>query len=103
MFDAFIHPKNSGSFPHPTFLVECDSRILPEIIKHMKKYILRSRVKINDVSSFYQVWNVWGDLIDNLWRRNPKLVEIGCRDLRYHNMGVRLVLPPDTKRKCFFP
>ncbi|CAG8515986.1 8751_t:CDS:2 [Funneliformis caledonium] len=98
MFDAFIHPKNSGtSFPHPTFLVECDSRILPEIIKHMKKYMLRSRVKINDVSSFYQVWNVWGDLIDNLWRRNPKLVEIGCRDLRYHNMGVRLVLPPDTK------
>ncbi|CAI2165582.1 13649_t:CDS:2 [Funneliformis geosporum] len=116
MFDAFIHPKNSGtSFPHPTFLVECDSRILPEIIKHMKKYILRSKVKINDVSSFYQIWNVWGDKIDNLWWRNQvpnpsatklqtgvlvlkeKIAEIGCRDKRYPNMGLRLVLPPDTK------
>jgi folate-binding Fe-S cluster repair protein YgfZ len=112
MFDAFIHPKNLG--PHPTFLVECDSRIIPGIIKHMKKYLLRSKVKITDVSSFYQIWNVWGDGINNLLCKhqvqNPSkikgnlvlkenIAEIGCNDKRYPNMGLRLVLPVDTKRK----
>ncbi|CAB5200995.1 uncharacterized protein OCT59_022770 [Rhizophagus irregularis] len=116
LFDAFIHPKNLGtSFPHPTFLVECDSRIIPEIIKHMKKYLLRSKVNITDVSSLYQIWNVWGNEINNLWWRhqvpNPSatklhtgtlvlkenIAEIGCRDKRYPNMGLRLVLPVDTK------
>lgn len=117
MFDAFIYPKNLGtSFPYPTFLIECDSRVIPEIIKHMKKYLLRSKVKITDVSSFHQIWNVWGDKINNLlWRQqapNPSatklhtsvlvlkenIAEIGCRDKRYPNMGWRLVLPIDTKR-----
>ncbi|RIA96450.1 hypothetical protein C1645_733205 [Glomus cerebriforme] len=116
MFDSFIHPKNLGtSFPQPTFLVECDSRIIPEIIKHMKKYLLRSNVKITDVSSFYQIWNVWGNKINNLWWRNQvpnpsatklhsgalvlkeNIAEIGCRDKRYPNMGLRLVLPVDIK------
>ncbi|GES76761.1 aminomethyltransferase folate-binding domain-containing protein [Rhizophagus clarus] len=116
LFDAFIYPKNLGtSFPYPTFLVECDLRIIPEIIKHMKKYLLRSKVNITDVSSLYQIWNIWGNGINNLWWKhqvpNPSatklhtgtlvlkenIAEIGCRDERYPNMGLRLVLPVDAK------
>ncbi|CAG8596756.1 15581_t:CDS:2 [Acaulospora colombiana] len=55
------------TFPHPNFLVECDSRALTDLLKHMKKYILRSKVSIVDVSPQYRIWNLWGNDINNLW------------------------------------
>ncbi|CAG8731049.1 6507_t:CDS:2, partial [Dentiscutata heterogama] len=70
LYDTFVHPKNVGTaFPHPIYLVECDSRIVSELIKHMKKYVLRSKVSIIDVSSHYNIWNMWGENINNLWWR----------------------------------
>ncbi|CAG8583316.1 22321_t:CDS:2, partial [Gigaspora margarita] len=81
LYDTFIHPKNVGTtFPHPIYLVECDSRIVSDLIKHMKKYVLRSKVSIIDVSSQYNVWNMWGGNIDNLWWRyqvpNPSATKL---------------------------
>ncbi|CAG8517520.1 5499_t:CDS:2 [Gigaspora rosea] len=114
LYDTFIHPKNVGTtFPHPIYLVECDSRIVSDLIKHMKKYVLRSKVSIIDVSSQYNVWNMWGGNIDNLWWRyqvpNPsatklpigslvlkeRIAEIGCKDKRCPYMGLRFILPFD--------
>ncbi|CAG8805060.1 32541_t:CDS:2, partial [Racocetra persica] len=115
LYDTFVYPKNVGTtFPHQIYLVECDSRIVSDLIKHMKKYVLRSKVSISDVSSQYNVWNMWGGNIDNLWWRyqvpNPsatklpigslvlkeRIAEIGCKDKRCPYMGLRFVLPFDT-------
>nr|CAG8630260.1 14570_t:CDS:2 [Entrophospora candida] len=116
LYDTFIYPKNIGStFPHPTFLIECDSRGSSHLINHLKKYLLRSKIVITDVSSHYNAWSIWGKNINNLWWQHqiPKpfttklptgtlvlkerINEIGCKDKRYPDMGLRLVLPADTK------
>ncbi|CAG8503389.1 3721_t:CDS:2 [Racocetra fulgida] len=115
LYDTFVYPKNVGTtFPHQIYLIECDSRIVSDLIKHMKKYVLRSKVSINDVSSQYNVWNMWGGNIDNLWLRyqvpnlsatklpigslvlKERIAEIGCKDKRCPYMGLRFVLPFDT-------
>ncbi|CAG8484410.1 5880_t:CDS:10 [Diversispora eburnea] len=75
----------------PSFLIECDSRALTDLIKHLKKYVLRSKVTIIDVSSRYNVWNLWGDNLNNLWC----IGDICCRDKRCPYMGLRLILPFD--------
>ncbi|CAG8606118.1 7859_t:CDS:1 [Paraglomus brasilianum] len=117
LYDAFIYPKNiNRTFPHPIYLIECDSAVLSSLETHLNKYKLRSKVTIKDVSSEYNIWNVWGDDVNNLWWRrlipNPtankitasELVlkegidEIGCRDRRYPGMGLRLVLSSEKKK-----
>ncbi|CAG8616845.1 2770_t:CDS:2 [Paraglomus brasilianum] len=117
LYDAFIYPKNiNRTFPHPIYLIECDSAVLSSLATHLNKYKLRSKVTIKDVSSKYNIWNIWGDDVSNLWWRrlipNPtankitasELVlkegidEIGCRDRRYPGMGLRLVLSSEKKK-----
>jgi len=117
LYDAFIYPKNiNRTFPHPIYFIECDSAVISSLTTHLKKYKLRSKITIKDVSSEYNIWNIWGDDISNLWWRrlipNPtankitasELVlkegidEIGCRDRRYPGMGLRLVLPSEKKK-----
>ncbi|CAG8442702.1 12307_t:CDS:2 [Acaulospora morrowiae] len=114
LYDTFIYPKNLGdAFPHPNFLVECDSRILKDLAKHMEKYLLRSKVSIVDASTKYRIWNLWGSNISNLWWQHQipnktaiklpagslilkeSISDIGCRDSRCPYMGLRLVLPFD--------
>ncbi|CAG8657209.1 7589_t:CDS:2, partial [Ambispora leptoticha] len=96
LFDAFIYQKNGS--PEPVFLVECDLRIIPEFTKHLKKYLLRSKVAIKDVSSEYKIWNIWGNknILDNL-TLNSTLPKSGYVDQRCAGMGLRIVMPANMK------
>ncbi|KAI9348949.1 hypothetical protein DFJ73DRAFT_960107 [Zopfochytrium polystomum] len=115
LFDAFIYPKNrGGAFPHPVFLIDCDDRAVEPLMKHLKRYILRSKVSLRDVSSEVVLTQAWGPNAASLWgnyvepgaaRKQPaggvvpkgSFVDVGCRDPRMSDMGVRFVVPADAK------
>lgn len=64
MYDVFIytHKTNDGK---PAYLIDYDSRAstqstAPPLLAMLKRYVLRSKVKIRDVSDEYDVWAAWG-------------------------------------------
>lgn len=64
LYDVFIytHTMLDGK---PAYLIEYDSRAstdaaAPPLLSMMKRYVLRSRVKLRDVSEEYDVWAAWG-------------------------------------------
>jgi len=64
LYDVFIytHTTPSGS---PGYLIEYDSRASSQstagpLLQMLKRYVLRSKVKLRDVSNEYDVWAAWG-------------------------------------------
>ncbi|KAL1917376.1 uncharacterized protein VTP21DRAFT_5032 [Calcarisporiella thermophila] len=111
--DVFIYPKNKGlTFPHPVFLLECDSRSLPQLQAHLRKYILRSKLKLQPLGSA-SVWSVWGPGVPDM--KIPKAMggvpggglvvrergfefEVGLYDTRVEGMGHRVVVLEEQAR-----
>ncbi|KAJ3161052.1 ccr4 associated factor [Geranomyces michiganensis] len=121
LFDVFIYPKNRGeTFPHPIFIIEHDARQTADILLHLKRYKLRAKLTVTDVSSQYQAYQIWGPSTAHLWgtylppqigaaggRNLPqgaqlpreRFCDIGCKDPRHADLGLRVVseagnLPP---------
>ncbi|KAI8987804.1 hypothetical protein BDF20DRAFT_910358 [Mycotypha africana] len=62
LYDTFIYPVNVGvNFPHPRFIIECPTASKANFIRHIKRYILRAKVKVRDCSEEYTLWNIWSD------------------------------------------
>ncbi|KAF9361088.1 ccr4 associated factor [Mortierella sp. AD094] len=61
MYDVFIHPANASKDVDPTFLIECDARALPELHKHIARFVLRSKVKLMGVTESFDVYSVLDD------------------------------------------
>ncbi|KAF9362292.1 ccr4 associated factor [Mortierella sp. NVP85] len=107
MYDVFIHPTNlKTDDSDPTYLIECDARALPELHKHIARFVLRSKVKMVGVSESFDVYSVLdsspsiitgdidqdrGAVMDRLNRMNAS---VGMLDNRADNlMGYRVVVP----------
>ncbi|KAJ2955869.1 hypothetical protein NQZ79_g8201 [Umbelopsis isabellina] len=111
LYDTFIYPVNVGvNFPHPKFIIECSGGAIGPLTQHMKRYILRSKVKVRDVSSDYSIWNIWGPgtanirsashkepahhekhLAGSLIKKEGRISDIGCLDPRVPGFGYRVV------------
>ncbi|THH12349.1 hypothetical protein EW145_g54 [Phellinidium pouzarii] len=61
LHDVFVYPKKNTR-RHDGYLIEYDSRPseAPPLQASLERFILRSKVKIEDVSNQYDVWSVWG-------------------------------------------
>ncbi|KAJ3196913.1 hypothetical protein HK101_007278 [Irineochytrium annulatum] len=115
LFDAFVFPKNMGSeFPRPSFLIEVDSTALDAFVAHLGKYKLRSKITATDVSAQYQLYQAWGPRAPSLWKNylepvsakkvpvgglvpKERFADIGCKDPRHPEMGVRFLITNDAK------
>lgn len=108
LWDAFIYPKNKDDeFPHPTYLIECDAEATTDLLKHLKKYVLRAKVKMADATSSYVAWQVWGPAATQLWGSyvpaatkglpvggavpKERFCDVGCRDPRHAELGLRVI------------
>ncbi|KAG0224318.1 hypothetical protein B0O80DRAFT_500066 [Mortierella sp. GBAus27b] len=101
MYDVFIHPTNTKDESDPNFLIECDARALPELHKHIARFVLRSKVKMVGVSDSFDVYSVLdshgeasqdSDAIMN--RVHGMNATIGLLDNRAdRHMGYRIVVP----------
>lgn len=62
MYDVFIHPLNEAKEgSDPAYLIECDARALPELHKHIARFVLRSKVKMVGVTESFDVYSVLDD------------------------------------------
>ncbi|KAH9894325.1 Aminomethyltransferase folate-binding domain-containing protein [Cubamyces lactineus] len=73
--DIFIwaHTTPAG---RPGFLIEYDSRPseAPPLLPLLKRYVLRSKVKLQDVTEEYDVWSAWGSEKEKAWETERQWV-----------------------------
>ncbi|KAF9933492.1 ccr4 associated factor [Linnemannia zychae] len=111
MYDVFIHPINeSKEGSDPAYLIECDARALPELHKHIARFVLRSKVKMVGVTESFDVYSVLDDppaatnsnsdltippTNEEIMERLSKMnATIGLYDNRAVNlMGYRVIVP----------
>ncbi|RCI04707.1 ccr4 associated factor [Rhizopus stolonifer] len=107
LYDTFIYPVNSGvNFPHPKFMIDCPASNTSTFMRHLKRYILRSKVKARDCSEEYQLWHVWGHhetLDPALVKKERRLSDIGCTDPRMPGFGYRAVLKKEQAIEHILP
>ena len=61
IYDVFIYTTTSSD-GKPSYLIDYESResAAPPLLPILKRYVLRSKVKLRDVSEEYDVWAAWG-------------------------------------------
>ncbi|KAJ3003555.1 ccr4 associated factor, partial [Thoreauomyces humboldtii] len=123
LFDVFIYPKNRGeTFPHPAFIIDHDARLTSDLLQHLKRYKLRAKLSITDATRNYEAHQIWGPDVAHMWGnylpplapvsgvKHPAAVlpagaqlprerfcDVGCRDPRHTDLGLRVVLEKGTK------
>jgi folate-binding Fe-S cluster repair protein YgfZ len=117
LYDVFIYPYEPVSGQNG-YLIEYDSRPseAPPLFSMLKRYVLRSKVKIRDVSEEYDVWAAWGSDNGDTQRRwnwsrsgvvEPDFAEewpwgkpgMALRDRRAEGMGRRMLVKKGDRRK----
>ncbi|KAF8592562.1 Aminomethyltransferase folate-binding domain-containing protein [Ramaria rubella] len=73
LYDTFVYRQPSSQGHEDGFVIEYDSRpsAAPSLISLLKRYVLRSKVKVKDVSEQWDVWGIWGtetEPDDRKWR-----------------------------------
>lgn len=89
--DAFIHRQPALGDGSPRWLLDVDSRTLPSLLAFIKKFKLRSKVKLSDVSSEYHIVQAWSTSSSS-----PAPSSIATKlglDPRCNTIGFRGVLP----------
>lgn len=125
LYDAFIYSYTSPE-GKKGYLLEYDSRPseAPPLFAMLKRYVLRSKVKLRDVTDEYDVWAAWGSnaemswetsrdwnsarsgVVEPVWNnengsqwpwgREPGVLQ----DRRAIGMGHRLIVRKGDRRKC---
>ncbi|CAO0800705.1 unnamed protein product [Mucor circinelloides] len=108
LYDTFIYPVNVGvNFPHPKFIIDCPSATKTTFLRHLKRYILRAKVKVRDCSEEYKLWHIWGPALNKedpaLVKKEKRFSDIGCMDPRIPGFGYRAVLPADQDVQHILP
>lgn len=119
-YDVFVWALPEGGVQQPGYLIEYDPRPseAPPLLTLLKRYVLRSKVRLKDASNDFDVWTAWGrqhDEPDRQWRfGNRGAVEPiwndisawhgkdqwSIRDLRGVGMGSRILVPKNERRMC---
>ncbi len=98
-YDSLIYkllPKEKDGELRETFLIECDSEITEELVKHLKIYRVRRKIDITIVDDELKLWCLFDkdDLAQsegfNFSLGNNNLV---FKDPRLKNLGFRFVMP----------
>ncbi|KAI7869804.1 uncharacterized protein EV154DRAFT_581652, partial [Mucor mucedo] len=109
LFDTFIYPVNVGeNFPHPKYMIDCPSDTKTLFMRHIKRYLLRSKIKMRDCSDEYGLWHMWGPALKGegdpeLIQKGQGYTDIGCTDPRIPGFGYRAVVKKDTDIQHIFP
>lgn len=70
LYDAFLHSYTSPE-GRKGYLLEYDARAseAPPLLTMLKRYVLRSKVRLRDVSDEYAIWAAWGSDAEKSWER----------------------------------
>ncbi|KAI1757413.1 Aminomethyltransferase folate-binding domain-containing protein [Xylaria castorea] len=102
LHDVFVYPVPSGSGGEPHFMIEVDAAQLTTLLKHLKRYKLRSKIFLRAIEEDeMSVWQIWNDAEEaatssftqeeagGLARNDGRSVMIP--DLRAPGMGYRVL------------
>ncbi|XP_064620200.1 putative transferase CAF17 homolog, mitochondrial [Lineus longissimus] len=59
LYDIIIYNASSAEKVLDNFLIECDAEVSQELVKHMKKYKLRRKVTVADLSESHKLWSFY--------------------------------------------
>lgn len=97
--DALLYHRTTQA-SEPSVLIEVDAQVEGELVKFLKRFKLRSKFRITDVSDAWDVRQVWGpgaeQLIDSAPTDDPHVVAV--RDVRAPSMGWRVLSPAGETR-----
>jgi transferase CAF17, mitochondrial len=122
LYDLFVYSLKNDTPKESGYLIEHDSRssAAPPLLDILKRYILRSKVKIRDVSSEWSVWVAWGNTsldagpercwhwtpsqaVESNWKSTRSPWATGCplriHDRRVDGMGLRELVRQGEKRE----
>lgn len=70
LYDVFVYTKRNAK-GQDGYILEYDARSAdagaPPLLAMIKRFILRAKVRIEDVSSQYDVWASWGSDAERAW------------------------------------
>ncbi|SNX85719.1 related to IBA57 - mitochondrial iron-sulfur cluster assembly factor [Melanopsichium pennsylvanicum] len=92
--DVFIHKQQPMDDGSPRCLLDLDSRTLPSLLSFVKKFKLRSKVRLTDVSQQYHVIQAWSSTSDT--QLSEVLHAKLALDPRCPGLGYRGVLPSSS-------
>ncbi|KAI1826217.1 Aminomethyltransferase folate-binding domain-containing protein [Xylaria intraflava] len=103
LHDVFIYPVPPGSGGEPHFMIEVDAAQLSTLLKHLKRFKLRSKIFLRAIEEDeMSVWQVWDDEDPAAFAQHQKGVarvnerSVVISDLRAPGMGYRvLTVGPD--------
>ena len=123
LYDAFVYRERASHGTEDAYIIEYDARpsSAPPLVSLLKRYILRSKVKVKDVSDEWDVWGSWGTAAaadDRTWRwgRSGAVEPIwdaekwpwggqdghSLLDRRAHGMGKRVLVRKGDRRMSRF-
>lgn len=91
MADAFVHMIPTAQ--EPCVLVELDGTISEDLITFLRRFKLRSKFQIKDVSSQWDVFQVWGKGALDMTALHTQPASFAFKDIRTPDMGWRVVVP----------
>ena len=99
LYDVFIYPDTRlGEQNDPGFLVDVDAQEVQSLVRHLKRYKLRAKVKLEVVDDGEaQVWQAWDDTRPVDFLPNANHVWTVCEDRRAKGMGTRLIASGNWK------
>ncbi|RWA11873.1 hypothetical protein EKO27_g3246 [Xylaria grammica] len=108
LHDVFIYPAPPGSGGEPHFMIEVDVTQLTTLLKHLRRYKLRSKISLRVVEEDeMSVWQIWNDGKETQFASHTdKLAKKGGRsimipDLRAPDIGYRvLAVGPDLNMQA---
>ncbi|PIK58473.1 putative transferase CAF17-like [Apostichopus japonicus] len=90
LYDALIYRHDNPA--EPTYHIECDTKILPDLHKHLKMYRLRRKVELCDVSSDFKVRCLFDNKqfppFNGFWVPDPRLSTFMYRSVTPSNLSV---------------
>ncbi len=114
--DVIISPVQITNvlFPSNSVFIECDSRIVEDLLKHFKKWKLRAKIELVDLTPTFDVWAVLTSHKGDLEQANKaqqqirqdlhdKLATHSFIDPRLDRLGIRVFAPKDNPRKAPLP
>lgn len=107
LYDMIIY--KDSKFEIPTYFIECETSVIPELIATMKKYKIRKKVDITDVSKEYSLWSFTSSNLSesgvpkfDVIKNKEGIVSVMSVDPRVKTFGTRMILPFGESGVYFF-
>lgn len=95
LYDLILYQLKEDT--QTTYLMECETEVIPELMKLLKRYKIRKKVDIADVSSEYGIWAAFPATAEDTNTPSCKTdAGIVVPDPRIHHLGSRVILSSGT-------